>query len=249
MIAATLTLLLALPSGWTEVPAPDAGAVLRECAKKQSAYDVSIAGGELSIAPRSTDPRPVAMPAKLADWVRQQHKARKKVGNIAVVPLDEGFLWMQDRGGDGGRVSWTVKRLHRSVAVFEGTPFALFRTSQGIFAIERAPRGAIRKIGPGPDGKLRVNESWLLPGPALAAGPGDDGEVLVVTTVGVVTMRAEAIERIGAGSFEGLGVGSVVRHGGDVYVGMRHAVARVAPSGTTTWILPPDASARCPETR
>ncbi len=168
------------------------------------------------------------------------------IGSFTVTPVEDGYLVGSDGGEWGGAAWWYAWNGEPKQRLFNGDVIGFCQTHGQWVAIthwdESYQHGSLDLLQRTDHGRWEECGRVGLDGPAYAFAGLGDGSLIVVTSTGLIRYLNGTAEKLISMDLSSMDPTSVVAVGHCYYVGMRHAVAEVAPVNgklVETWLVPP----------
>ncbi len=246
-----------VPAGWGRYPAPDPESVEMYCANfSRMEWEVDLDEDnqlQISLITEGANVEKQQLPfeIKATDVAPGLDGQRFLEGRKHVRQVSDGWLVGFDSGEWGGTLLWFNKdgRTHRKL--IDGAIVGLGTLSKTIvaFTYAAAPfergQGDVFRIVESATGWEAQRLTSISSGPLLAEPDNDDDSMLVLARDGLfcLTSSGETKSLIQT-NYDGLYPNSLVHlPSGEVYIGMRHFVTRLVPSGDEwleQWLVPED---------
>ena len=245
-----LSLLLAIQmqaTSWVPRAAPPSGSEERYCANRSDqSWAVSAVEDKLVISPATREIDWTKLPSFLKP--KQGERLREMTDQFTAVEVSDGFLVGNDVGEFGGWVAWRSKDGKKSYPVLDGNPIGFVKVGGAIAVVEGLGhlgirRGSVHYISLSSAGRWVVRSTVDLGDVPYAFIADSSSEITIVTSRGVVQVTEAGLRHVAAADYEYLYPNSIAMIQGTYYVGMRHAISKLSPSGdgySEQWLVPRD---------
>ena len=244
---------LETPPGWTLYPAPDSESDAMACAyysKSDWVVKLEDRRVRISLLPQTLkdDRQQLPFELKPTDVAPGLDGVRFISGYCRVKGVSDGYLVAFYAGGWGGTLHWFNQAGTRHEKLVDGPIVSLGTLSTMVVAVKQAlgddGKGEALQIVKRDTGWAAVPFATIPSNPRLTVTESDHS-MLIITQQGLFRLRASGeVESIIRTNYDGLYPNSMVRSdSGAVYIGMRHFVTRLVPSGgewLEQWLIPED---------
>jgi hypothetical protein len=235
------------PNGWVAYPKPAEDSDALRCANySEREWWVERDGEHLQIRLNTKRDHQDALPA----GITAKNVAVGSKADRHVIPVNDGWLVGMDVGEFGGGLWWFSSNDRRSKKLSDENVHGFANTSIGIMAFVGLAHlgldsGHVLRITDGKAGNRKVKVLAELGSAPEAFVVESPDTVIIMTTMGLVRVRTSGVvERLLTTNYESLYPNSLtLSTSGVLYVGMRHFVTRLTPTGNTykeEWFVPED---------
>lgn len=174
-------------------------------------------------------------------------------GGLSSIKVEDGWLLGRNQGEWGGDIWWYSMDGKRHYKISDEQVIGFFKTSSGLFACEGLAHlgldyGHVLSLAQDGKGRWKSEPFVNLEHAPEVARVTSEGDLLIATTTTLVRVKAnKSVDVLVKDAFWGaLYPESILETpNGDIYLGMRHGIARIRPLQTNNsktykvdWLLP-----------
>jgi hypothetical protein len=233
------------PEGWVPYPSPSANDPALTCANySRREWRVTAAGESVKVSPDTWGNHQDPLPPE----INSRSVAVGSKSERHVIRVEDGWLVGLNAGEFGGALWWFGSDGKSSKRLGDENVVGFAESSKGVLALAGlahmdSDSGKVFRITDGESGNRKVEALADLGAAPRAFAVESQDSLLIVTTRGIVRVRSSgAVEQLLTTNYGLLYPNSMtVSPSGVVYIGMRHFITRLTPTGNgykEEWFVP-----------